>query len=241
MGMILRQLCTFAVFTVLAPFASAFLMIDDFTVGVYHTSITGTGDRDNVSQNLDSGHCLARERGTHWTVGFDPYGYTSFLDIGGHGAKVTTPGPNDLGTELLITYGRIHPFNLDLSQYTSPGTLFEIDLATSPPDLFAEVWSVTMIDGDARIVRNSQFGTRSGGIEFRRDGFVGDSDFDWSDIDYWQFRQNWNAVNTAPLSYWTTEIRAVPEPGTALTAVGALALLRSHRRRHGLSTSKRRP
>ena len=217
--------------------AQAYILIDDFTVGEYHTSITGTGNRDNLSINLDKAHCFAGERGTNYTVSNNPFGYTTFFDIAGHQAKVTTPGPEDLSTQLTVSYGQLHQMNLDISGEIGSlpggrGKLFEIDLGMTPPNLFARVWSVYMIDGAGRVNSNETFGTRIGGIQFNREGFFGDADFNWSDIDYFIFRQNWSNGDTSPLTYWTSEIRVVPEP-SVMTAVifGAFILSRSRCKR----------
>ena len=193
------------------------ILIDDFEVGNLHVEITGTGNQVTQQINLDRDHVFAGERWTNYTVNSNPFGYTTSFDIDRGEARVTTPGPNDLSTELEFAYGLWQPMNLDLSWFQGQGRLFQIHLATNPRDLFAEVWDIFLTDGQGRATRNGQFGTIDGGIEFRKDGFVGNPDFDWADIDYFEFKHRYNRQNTAPLSYSTYGIWAVPEPGSAIS------------------------
>ena len=215
-----------------APVAQAFIVIDTFEQGYHKATIIGEGGRTNLATGLDRDKVFAGHRFTFYTVNGNPFGYTTTFEVGLGEARVTTPGPNDLSTELEFGYGKnFHaPLDLDLSWFQGPGELFEIDLATDPPNLFAEVWSINVKDGQGRSSTNSRPGLRAGGIDFRKDGFVGNPNIDWSDIQTMSFRQSWNRQNTAPLSYWATEFRAVPEPGTGVILLAA-ALGAAARRR----------
>jgi hypothetical protein len=220
--------------------AQAFIVIDTFEQGYHLATITGEGNKTNTATGLDRDKVFAGHRRTNYTVNGNPFGYTTTFEVGLGEARVTTPGPNDLSTELQISYGTGYsePMNLDLSWYQGDGRVFEIDLDTDPNALFAEIWSVRLMDGQGRRVNSSTFGTRDGGIYFARGGFFGDvTTFNWADVDEFQFRQGWNRTRTAPLVYWTTEIRAVPEPGTALT--GALLAAVFYRRR--VTVAPRKP
>lgn len=228
--------------------ASAFepILIDTFDGGYFRAEITGEGSRDNLAFGLDRSRVYAGHRNTTYIVSGNPFGYTTSVEVGRGEARVTTPGPNDLSTTLGVAYGTGYfaPMDLDLSAFQNVGRLIEIDLATDPPDLFAEVWSINLRDGAGRAVSNGRWGGMVGGIQFRRDGFVGNPAFDWSDVDEFAFVQSWNRQNSAPLSYWATEIRVVPEPsGLVAGGLGMLALVRAGRRtrRRGRrsSTSRR--
>lgn len=209
----------------------AFIVIDTFEGGYHKATVTGEGNRSNTATGLDRKKVFAGHRQTNYVVNSNPDNYTTTFEVGLGEALVTTPGPRDISTELYIDYGDFEPMNLDLFWFQGVGRLFEVDLVTDPPDLFAEVWSLQLTDGRGRGVINSRFGTRPGGIEFRRDGFVGNPDFDWSDVDKLSFRQSWNRSNTAPLVYWATEIRAVPEPSAVLLLAAAVSAAASRRRR----------
>jgi hypothetical protein len=219
--------------------AKAFIVIDTFEQGYHLATITGRGNQVNVAIGLDRDKVFAGHRRTNYIanpeVGQEDY--VSTFEVGLGEARVTTPGPRDMSTELYIEYGDHEPMNLDLSWFQGDGRLFEIDLETRPRDLFAQVWSIRLSDSLGRTQVNSRPGLRDGGIFFRKDGFVGNPAMDWSDIDYFSFRQDWNAQNTAPLTYWATEFRAVPEPtslAALATAIGAAAIRRvrwSERRR----------
>ena len=216
----------------LAAFAGtsqASIIIDTFEQGYHKATITGEGNRDHLATGLDRNKVFAGHRLTDYIVDGNPYGYTTTFEVGLGEARVTTPGPRDLGTELLIQYGDFEPMNLNLAVFPGPGRLFEIDLGSDPPDLFAHIWQLRVRDGQGRTQINSRPGLRQGGIEFRRDGFVGVPDIDWSDIDYLSFRQEWYISDTAPLVYWATEMRAVPEPASLVVA-GSLIVAVSFRR-----------
>jgi hypothetical protein len=206
------------------------IVIDTFEQGYHLATITGQGNKSNLATGLDRNEVFAGHRQTNYVVSGNPFGYTTTFEVGLGEARVTTPGPNDLSTELYLEYGDFEPMNFDLSWFQGDGPLFEVDLGTDPPDLFAEVWSINVTDGQGRSTRNGQFGTIEGGIQFRKDGFVGNPNFDWSDVDKLTFRQKWNAQNTAPLAYWATEMRAVPEPSTvALLAASLVAAAKRFR------------
>ncbi|MCC6402539.1 MAG: PEP-CTERM sorting domain-containing protein [Fimbriimonadaceae bacterium] len=228
----MRGTIVLAAIAALALPAGASIVIDRFEQGYFRAEFVGTGARTNLATGLDRSRCFAGHRNTTSVVNFNPFGYRTSVEVGLGEVGVTTPGPTDLSTELRMGYGAgfFEPMDLDLSAFSDSGRLFELDLVTHPPELFAQVWSIRLEDGLGRITANHQFGTIPGGIGFRRDGFVGNPAFDWSDVDGLIFRQDWNAQNTAPFSYWTTEIRAVPEP-YAMLALGALALAGAARAR----------
>lgn len=206
------------------------IVIDTFEQGYHKATIVGQGNKTNTATGLDRDKVFAGHRQTNYVVNSNPFGYTTTFEVGLGEARVTTPGPNDLSTELYIEYGDFEPMNLDLLWFQGVGTLFEIDLGTDPPDLFAEVWSIGLTDGRGRGVVDSRFGARQGGIEFRKDGFIGNPAFDWSDVDKLYFRQSWNSTRTAPLVYWATEIRAVPEPSTCAILAALLGAAARRRR-----------
>jgi hypothetical protein len=207
----------------LAVPAQAFIVIDTFEQGYHLATITGEGNRDNFVTGLDRDKVYAGHRYTNYTVNGNPFGYTTTFEVGLGEARVVTPGPNDLSTELDIAYGTGFGqfMRLDLSWFQGVGPMLEIDLGTRPRDLFAEVWSVYFSDGQGRSIINSRPGLRDGGIFFRKDGFVGNPAFDWSDVQTLRFRQSWNRTRTAPLEYWATEMRVVPEPATVLVFLAA--------------------
>lgn len=225
-------------FIVVGSSAQGYIKIDDFVGGYHLDTITGTGSSDFFADGLDKAHTLAGHRQTGYTVSSNPFGYTTTFEVGLAEARVTTPGPNDLSTELRISYGTFphSALNMDLTVDTT----FEIDLDTSPDGLAAEVWSVRVIDGSGRSSTNSRPGAISGGINFLRSGFSGNPNIDWSDIDFFEFRQSWSRAGSAPLVYWTTEIRAVPEPNIILVmsvfGIGFLGRKKRPRRTDDQST-----
>lgn len=64
--------------------------------------------------------------------------YVSTFEVDLGEARVTTPGPRDMSTEVVIGYGTgfSEPMDLDLPGFPGPERLFESDLVTDPSDLF---------------------------------------------------------------------------------------------------------
>ena len=217
---------------VLASVSSAYVLIDDFTGGYFKATITGQGNQDNLATELDTNHVFAGHRNTDYiaNANVNQMNYVSTFEVGLGEARVITPGPTDMSTELYINYGTgyFEPMNMDVFG----DDRFEVDLETEPAHHFAEVWSIRVVDGHGKTATCRQPGLTDTGIRFLKQNFVGQT-VDWSDIDELSFRQSWNAQGTAPLAYWATEIRSVPEPIVWPTLLGLVAI--------GARGRKRRP
>ena len=195
---------------VIVSSSQAYILIDDFTGGYFKATITGQGNKDNLASGLDKAHTYAGHRYTNYTCSGNPFGYTTSFEVGLGEALVTTPGPQDLSTQLNISYGTdlFEPLRLNMTSEDR----FEIMLQTDPFGLLAPVWSVSLMDNVGRSVSSSNYGTIVGGIRFLKTNFTGSSLFDWANVDEFSFNQDWDRTLTAPLSYSVSEIRAVPEP-----------------------------
>lgn len=205
--------------------AHAMILIDSFDGGYFKATITGNGSKDNFARDLDRNQVYAGHRYTAYTVGGNPFGYTTTFEVGLGEARVVTPGPEPISNDVILAYGQ--GFGSTFSMNLTSLPVFELDIDMEPEFFFAQTWMILVGDRLGRTATNFRWGLTDFGIEFLREGFVGD--VDWSDVRTLMFRQSFSGTRNMPLVHYVTEFRAVPEPA-GLLAAGAGALLLRKRR-----------
>lgn len=202
----MRGFVALAVFAFSVSWASAFVLIDDFTQGNYTHTINWPDTTDvNFVDGLDTNHDAWGNRQTLLVVANNPHHVPVTISVGSGSMAVSAPpGMADgLSTELRTDWG-LGPNikNLDLSHEIN---IF-VDLDVHHPDnRVANQWSFFVRDANGNTGTNDGFTTRSGGIKFSIPGFTGH--VDWSQIQTMKFTQKFDSP-AHPDVYNVSEIYA---------------------------------
>lgn len=210
-----RSVACLSALTMLASFSQAYILIEDFTVGEYHTTINWPNTSDgHEERNLDRNHSIYGYRATnlsilnnfdHVPVHFDTAGGVQRVAYSSHSVASqldTAFGGNGFGT---VDFSAESQFMVDV-------------FSENPQNRFADTWVFRAIDSNDKAASNGFALSRQGGIYFRKSDFVGQ--VDWSKIKYLSFSQEFTPdIGTVPLAYGATKIYAVPEPSVSLAAL----------------------
>lgn len=199
-----------------ASSSQAFTLIDDFTVGDYHSVIVWPNKHDGIELfGLDPEHSALGRRAVDVTVNTNFDKVPVNIDIGGGQARISYQSPSrDIATDTVMEFGALDGPTIDLSKENE----IWVDLFTEDPSgRLADQWSVTMIDSLGHVDTNPGWLFRPGGVRFRKQDF--DPLMDWGKIRLMNFRQKFTPdIGDVPMAYTVTKIYAVPEPGTAAFA-----------------------
>lgn len=145
----------------------------------------------------------------------NPLGLPVTIAVGNGEARVSYPSP--LANQNFLEFGIDRDWTIDISAESE----IRFDVYTeNPAERFADVWRLTIENGNGQGASNGRWVRRPNGIAFRRQDF--DNTIDWSNIQFMMLRQDWDdSGGPQPLVYSVTEVYAVPEP-TALTTFGVL-------------------
>lgn len=187
-SMILR-LATLLAISALGPVVQAYVLIDDFAVGEYHSVITWPNNHDGHElSGLDKAHSVFGKRGADVIVNTNFDKVPVFIDFGRGQARISYDSPSgDIATDTLILFGNTFGVNIDFSAETE----FWIDLSTeNPPNRLADQWTLTVADRFGHVDTNPGWLHRPGGIRFRKQDF--DSTIDWTVINNITFEQRFS-------------------------------------------------
>jgi hypothetical protein len=218
---VLRTVLSLCGVLVLSSLSSAVLVIDDFTVGDYHTVVEWPRNQDvHVREDLDRDHVAFGRRFGDLRIASNFDRVDVAIDFGDGRARVSYPS-NNLGNELRIGWGGergIYP-SLDLSPYDE----FWVDLATEdPPERIADSYRLTVVDTANNVLTNGNWLFRPGGIRFRKRDF---GNVDWTQIQRMQFTHRYTTdFGTVPRAHEVSRVVAVPEPLVAPALIIGLLL-----------------
>ena len=207
--------------------AFAYVNIEDFVDAPFSVELTGGHSYSQGQNGLDTAHSAFGKRGWFLDITSNPDQAHLNLDVGNGEQKLST-------TSDLLTY------NMDLGLGVSGDVLIDlsressiyIDLYTDPPHVFADHWSLTVVDVNGVDTSNDGWLLRNGGIQFDIDSFS--RPIDWSRVRSVTFFENMDTPRN-PTLYSVTHIYAVPEPPALAAGIVALALLRRKPRATGAS------
>lgn len=219
----LRLLSLVGAFTVSLS-ASAEILIDDFTVGEHHVSVTGNGQELSQQVGLDTAHAIYGERGTDFLA--NSTDLTVNLDLAGGAATVSVPGgvTSDLITQLNFYYGVPRQIAVDFSATPE----FQMDFHTQDPGgVQLGVSAMAVIDSNNRSALNLSPILRPEGMSWLQEDFDDDR-VDWSSIRViYYFGGIQGGAGLHPQTYSYTRFAAVPEPASAIVfGLGAIVVAR---------------
>lgn len=219
------------------------LILDNFDGGDFERVFNQTGIYGGIVQGIDPRDTVGGSRQYALDLGNPLQTDVSLNNRDGRLEVSWTRTSPNVTSVLDLDYGAGVPMRVDIGFATA----IQIDRSTDPDLINAHGYTFFLRDSQFRSVNSNAARQRpQNGIEFFRADFRGDSDFDWSDVVFMRFRQRYENTVGQLSAYRTLEIRAVPEPSSAVwlsvsfSATVLLARRRRARRQPAPLTESRR-
>lgn len=178
--------------------------LDDFTVGPYTKTLTGTNSDYKAIFGLDKSHCVFGQRRTGFGINYNPNQTSLTLEVGGGIHRLSSP--LQVSWNAYIEYGGDGTVLLDLSAVDT----FFVDFTTFPAGKLPDLMGIHVFDIYGHDAQNLFWLGAPKGLRFRKSDFSGS--VDWKKITIFKFRENFDSLPN-PTSYTVTRLYASLKPG----------------------------